>query len=124
MTLFFYGSLRKGEDNYLRFMQQWPGQITDVAAGYISGFELTNLGTHCSIVPGAAESIVIGDVFEVSDAVFQSVEKLEREYDYRRQTVDVHVGDGAIITADVYGFARPEEISNQPRIAGGDWTKR
>jgi len=124
MRLFFYGSLRKGEDNYVRFTTEWPEAMKDVASGCIRGFELVNLGTHCSIVPGPADATVVGDVFDVSEELFTSIEALETGYGYQRHTVDVEVGDGRKVTADVYGFARPDEITKQPRIKSGDWKRR
>lgn len=98
--------------------------MRDVASGCIRGFELVNLGTHCSIVPVAADTTVVGDVFDVSEELFKSIETLETGYGYTRQTVDVEVGDGKTVTADVYGFARPDEIRHQPRIKSGDWKRR
>jgi len=124
MRLFFYGSLRKGEDNYERFTTEWPEAMRDVASGIISGFELVNLGTYCSIVPGPADAIVAGDVFDVSEELFKSIEALETGFGYLRQTVEVAVGDGKTVTADVYGFSRPDEIAHQPRIKSGDWKRR
>ena len=124
MRLFFYGSLRRGEANYERFTTEWPEAMHDVASGSIRGFELVNLGTHCSIVPGAAGATVVGDVFDVSDELFKSIEALETSYGYRRQTVEVDIGGGTSVTADVYGFARPDEITHQPRIKSGDWKRR
>ena len=124
MRLFFYGSLRKGEENYTRFVEEWPEAMHDVASGRIRGFELVNLGTHCSIVPGGVDATVAGDVFDVSDELFKSIEALETSYDYRRQTVEVEIGDGKTVTADVYGFSRPDEITSKPRIKSGDWTRR
>ena len=127
MRLFFYGSLRKGQDNYTRFVEDWPEAMRDVASGRIRGFELVNLGTHCSIVPSApgnSDATVVGDVFDVRDDLFKTIEALETSYNYRRLTVDVEIGDGKTVTADVYGFAKPDEIINQPRIKSGDWTRR
>lgn len=125
MRLFFYGSLRKGQDNYQRFTRDWPGGITDVASGRIAGWALADLGTHCSIVPADPASTVIGDVCDVSDAVFQHIERMEAEYEYVRTPVEVLTDPGAqAIRADVYLFARPDEIKDRPRIAGGDWTQR
>jgi gamma-glutamylcyclotransferase (GGCT)/AIG2-like uncharacterized protein YtfP len=123
VRLFFYGSLRKGQDNYERVTRDWPGGITDVASGHIAGYALADLGTHCSIVPADLASTVIGDVFDVSGEVFQHIERMEAEYEYVRKTVDVRIGSGTI-QADVYLFARPDEIKDRPRIAGGDWTQR
>lgn len=124
MRLFFYGSLRKGQDNYERFARDWPGGIVDVAPGRIAGWALADLGTRCSIVPADAASIVIGDVFDVSDEVFEHIEQMEADYDYVRRAVDVHVAGGQTIRANVYLFAHPDEIKDRPRIAGGDWTQR
>ena len=125
MRLFFYGSLRKGQDNYERFMRDWPGAITDVASGRIAGWALADLGTHCSIVPADPASTVIGDVFDVPAEVFQHIERMETEYEYVRTPVEVLTGPGGqAIRADAYLFARPDEIKDCPRIAGGDWTRR
>ena len=125
VRLFFYGSLRPGQDNYERFRRDWPGGVSHVATGRIAGWALADLGTHCSIVPASAESFVIGDVLDVSDEVFQQIERMEAGYEYVRRTVDVHTGPGAQpIRADAYLFARPDEIKDRPRIAGGDWTQR
>lgn len=125
MRLFFYGSLRPGQDNYERFRRDWPGGITHVATGRIAGWAIADLGTHCSIVPAGAELFVIGDVLDVSDQVFQEIERMEAAYEYVRRIVDVYTGTGIEpIRAGVYLFARPDEIKDRPRIAGGDWTQR
>jgi gamma-glutamylcyclotransferase (GGCT)/AIG2-like uncharacterized protein YtfP len=123
VRLFFYGSLRPGQDNYERFRRDWPGGITHVATGRIAGWALADIGTVCSIVPAATDSFVIGDVLDVSDEVFQEIEKMEAGFDYVRQPVDVTTAKGAI-RADAYLFARQDEIMDCPRIAGGDWTQR
>ena len=98
--------------------------MRDVASGCIRGYELVNLGTHCSIVPGAAGATVVGDVFDVSEELFKSIEALETSYGYLRQTVEVDIGGGKSVTADVYGFARPDEIADKARIKSGDWKQR
>src|SRR5947209_2836051 len=122
--LFFYGSLRKGEDNYERFVTDWSGAIQDVASGYVEGYELVDLGTHSSIIRGAADARVIGDVFDVSDDAFRSIEVLETSFEYRREHVEVRTPDGRAIAAEAYAFARPDEIRTLPRIRNGDWTRR
>ena len=125
MTLFFYGSLRKGEYNFERFAQQWPGALREIGTGVIAGWSLVDLGSYPSIVPAGLDSSVFGEVYEVSDAVFAHVETLEAEADYRRHTVEVHVaGEAAPVQAYVYGFSRPEEIADRRRIESGDWKRR
>jgi gamma-glutamylcyclotransferase (GGCT)/AIG2-like uncharacterized protein YtfP len=125
MTLFFYGSLRKGEYNFERFERQWPGALKEIGPGYIVGWELVDLGSYPSIVPAGEASSVVGDVYEVTDEVFTHVETLEAEADYRRYTVDVHTPDSAAcVQAFVYGFSRPADIAERPRIESGDWKRR
>jgi gamma-glutamylcyclotransferase (GGCT)/AIG2-like uncharacterized protein YtfP len=125
MRLFFYGSLRKGEYNFERFEQQWPGALKEIGSGYIVGWDLVDLGSYPSIVPAGEASSVVGEVYEVSDEVFKHVEALEAEADYRRYTVDVHTaGDAACVQAYVYGFSRPADIADRPRVDSGDWKRR
>jgi gamma-glutamylcyclotransferase (GGCT)/AIG2-like uncharacterized protein YtfP len=124
-VLFFYGSLRKGEYNFERFEQQWPGALEEIGTGYIVGWNLIDLGSYPSIVPADVDASVVGEVYDVSDEVFAHVEALEAEADYRRYTVDVHTTDSApCVQAYVYGFSRPAEISDRPRIESGDWKRR
>jgi gamma-glutamylcyclotransferase (GGCT)/AIG2-like uncharacterized protein YtfP len=124
-TLFFYGSLRKGEYNFERFAEQWPGALKEIGSGYIVGWDLVDLGSYPSIVPATEESSVVGEVYEVSDEVFQHVEKLEAEADYTRHVVAVHtLGGDACVRAYAYGFARPADIADRLRIESGDWKRR
>ena len=69
-----------------------------------AGFELVTVGANVSIAPAAASSTVAGDVLDVSDEVFQAIEKLEQSFNYRRQTVVVQTGDGRRLTAEAYAF--------------------
>jgi gamma-glutamylcyclotransferase (GGCT)/AIG2-like uncharacterized protein YtfP len=123
--VFVYGSLRRGEENH----ELWFGSgAVHIADGRIHGAELVNLGDYCCVVPTAdATSTVIGEVYDVTAAVFQGIEGMEADAGYVRRRVQVQCDSsgepGTLLDADAYFFARPERVTRYPRVESGDWTQ-
>ena len=124
--IFVYGSLRRGESNH----EEWFGRgAALVADGCIRGAELVNLGAYCCIVQvDDSTRAVVGEVYDPTPDLFRGIESLESGAGYVRRPVEVNLGSeghGTLpIRADAYFYSGPENISERPRIASGDWTRR
>lgn len=124
--LFFYGSLRRDEYNHQRFAKH----LTHLADGYIKGAELVGGNGYPWILPVADQSkVVLGEVYGMSDKLFELIEAMELGAGYERKPVSVIVpnednSDDVRYEAEAYFYASPDHLTDLPRIASGDWTSR
>ena len=119
--IFVCGSLRKGELNHDRF--EGFGDIL-VATGTVARAVLKDLGTYPAMIPSANDNDrVVGEVFEISDALGEVLDRFEREEGYEARPVIVNVtGDHpSLIQAEAYFFSAPDRITAKPTVEGGDW---
>lgn len=80
--IFVYGSLRKGEYNFDRFVEIYGKDSIKVVDTNITlfGYRLYSLGPYPGLKPANEEdtkSFVIGDILEVSQQVFNSITAME-----------------------------------------------
>lgn len=122
-TIFVYGSLRKDEYNYHRFMTLFPGELkllqTEV---YLKGFELYSFGAYPGIVRSDNDNcFVIGDVLRVSDNVSKKVDDMELDAGYKYMYLELEEY-GPIMK--FYPYDQPLEFmrKNYERIESGDWS--
>lgn len=122
--LFFYGSLRRAEYNHQRFGKH----LTHIADGYIKGAELIGGNGYPWIVPTTFRSkVVLGEVYEMDDKLFELIEAMELGAGYERKPVEVWSHDDVVddsIQAEAYFYKYPDELKDFPRITSGDWTAR
>lgn len=121
--LFVYGSLRTGEyNNYIL-----EGSKLVNASTYIPGFELISLGAFPAIVP-AENGRVIGEVWDVDERAFNSIERMEVGAGYKRVAVQP-IDESDLVPigytdVEAYVYGTPARLIDCPRVPSGDWTKR
>lgn len=112
--VFVYGTLRPGERNhgYLHSARRIGGHVTQPA------FTLLDTGPYPAALD-AGDTAIVGDVFEVDDATFAALDRLE-DYPvfYTRRPIATDHGD-----AWMYLWIA-ERDSRWRRIAHGDWCRR
>ena len=126
--LFFYGSLRRDEYNHQRFAKY----LTHVADGHIKGAELIGGNGYPWVVPTTNDSnIVLGEVYDMDDKLFELIEAMELGAGYKRKQVEVEIvvhgpehDIDDVIDAEAYFYTQPADLDGLPRIASGDWTTR
>jgi gamma-glutamylcyclotransferase (GGCT)/AIG2-like uncharacterized protein YtfP len=118
--IFVYGGLMRGFD-----LHHYLAGATFIAAGWTAG-RLVALGRYPGLLDGDGK--VIGEIYRLEDvaASLEALDDLE-EFDpadpqqsvYLRIVRDVHVDDGATMSAWVYVYNR--DASTAPVIKSGDW---
>lgn len=116
MKLFVYGSLRKGECNhYILKGQKFLGAVktsplyTMVSFGLYPGLGFAGSGT----------TSIVGEVYEVTEAVAKRIEKIELGAGYLAE--EIQLEDGSLVlgyTTDRY------HLGGCPVVASGDWCAR
>lgn len=109
--LFVYGTLRRGEWNHS--LLESARFIGDARTR--PEFELYSLGGCPGMVAG--RSVVLGEVYEVTPAELESIDRLEgHPHFYERMRIVL--ADGT--RAETYLLPR-RAVSGRPRIDSGDW---
>jgi len=113
--IFVYGSLREGFGNWRYFLH---GNSTKLGNCVVEGnYAMHSFGgfpavKHTNVNP----THIVGEVYEVSDVVYQDIEHLESYPSfYDREKVDTPWGE-----ADMYIILN-DELSDKPIIESGDW---
>lgn len=119
IRLFVYGTLMPGKPNY----RQLEHHVRHARPGMTSGF-LVDLGAFPALVPG--QGVVQGILLETDEsalAITDRIEGVHADRDrsmYVRTEVVVEVGDGEVVTAWTYEWARPRRIIDHPRLVIGE----
>lgn len=117
MKIAVYGSLRKDEYNYNRFMNYFKDGLEYVKTSVVDSWDLYDLGSY----PGIKEATkpnngLVIDVMECSERCFDAIEGMELGAGYRAEEIMV---EGDLCTIYVYeGRTRDESL-----VKSGDWTK-
>lgn len=111
MYVFVYGSLLSGESNHSILRDsELRGQFTTEDA-----YRMVSLGGFPAISLGGSTRIK-GEIYSVSDAVFQEIEWLEGYPDfYSRIVIDTPLGGCFVYVLP------PEETLEFPEIVNGNW---
>ncbi len=117
--LFLYGSLRRGEGNYLKL--ELARRLRFMMPGVVRG-RLYDLGPYPAFVEG--DGITRGELFEPADATILADLDAFEGYDptdpsgswYVRQPIRL---DGPSAEAFIYRYNGP--IDGRPEIVSGDW---
>lgn len=125
--VFVYGTLRAGEVNDLNHAATRHGIAapTLVGTGAVAG-RLYDFGTYPGLVPDAAAGPVIGDIYDIPDALLPVLDEIEEVYPgqatlFLRQTCAVTAtADGASVDCLLYPVA-DAAVAGLARIDGGDW---
>lgn len=75
--VFVYGTLLTGEHNNCIMSSGYYGQANKLGEDSINGFKMYSLGGFPAIIPGQQEDWIIGEVWEVDEEVFESLDALE-----------------------------------------------
>ncbi|HEX8071459.1 MAG TPA: gamma-glutamylcyclotransferase family protein [Pyrinomonadaceae bacterium] len=113
--VFVYGTLRRGGVRALPGL--FPG-AKFVGAARVSG-RLYDLGAYPALLLEDSDSSVVGEVYEVDDEILHGLDEYEATADYRRQQVEVSLGQRAQ-TCWVYA-PDPESYPRRGLIKSGDW---
>ena len=112
IKVFTYGSLMRGMRNH-RVMTEAGGRFIKEAK--ING----RMRAYCPAFPGVAEpseKVVVGEVYEVSEAGLWALDRLESEGSfYHRRTITTLAGD----EVQAY-FLNPDQMHG-PLVDSGDW---
>jgi len=123
--VFVYGTLRAGEVNDLNraAAQHGIGAATLVGTASIAG-RLYDFGTYPGLVLDASAGPVLGDVYDIPDALLPVLDEIEEVYPgqatlFIRETQSVML-DGAPVDCLLYPVAAAA-VAGLARIDGGDW---
>lgn len=98
---------------------RFPGSIF-IADARVSG-SLYDLGAYPGLLLDESNSPVAGEAYEVDDEVLKELDDFEASSYYRREQVEISLGDGSR-TGWVYVPAHePEVYSRHTLITSGDW---
>lgn len=102
-TVFVYGTLKRGFHNHNRHLAN-SGTTFLGKASTISKYDLVVMGLPY-LLPGEGEHRVRGELYEVSDAVLASLDRLEGHPTfYQRHQIYVQPDEGAPVIAWVYFY--------------------
>ncbi|HKT98422.1 MAG TPA: gamma-glutamylcyclotransferase family protein [Paraburkholderia sp.] len=123
--VFIYGTLRAGEVNDINLAaaRNAIGQPRLVGRTAVAG-RLFDFGTYPGMVADAHAAPVIGEVYEVDDALVAVLDEIEEVYPgvdglFVAQKVNVEV-EGEQIECLFYPVAH-HAVKGRPQIHGGDW---
>lgn len=109
----FYGSLRKGEYNYERFVEIFGKEnFVYKETKTIKGFELYSLGAYPVIIPNPNSEIVV-DEFELSQEAHKSVKTMELGAGYTETIIN---------ESSIYYMDQPPHY-HKGKVESGDWSK-
>jgi len=117
-NVLLYGSLRKGNYNYERFMDYFPKGLEFKSTTTIKGFDLYDLGSYPGIKKSDdPEKVLVVDIMTCSDDCFNSINRMELGAGYSAETVMI---DETPYTIYLYeGRVNPSRL-----VATGDWNSR
>lgn len=128
--VFVYGTLRAGEINDINLAadRHAIARPRHLGVTKLAG-RLFDFGTYPGMVveshaDAAAESTVIGDVYEIDDALVAVLDEIEQVYPgvddlFVSRQVDLEVAGERL--ACLYYPVAPAAAADKPEIVGGDW---
>jgi gamma-glutamylcyclotransferase (GGCT)/AIG2-like uncharacterized protein YtfP len=118
-VLIVYGTLRRGEPNYLLFGMD--DGATYLGTARLSGWAMRSLG-HCPAVHASDEPSddIIVEAYRIRDrTVYDRIDALECGAGYDRMDVTVEV-DGLAVTGTIYIMSEGR-LEGCPSVPFGDW---
>ncbi|WP_427309923.1 gamma-glutamylcyclotransferase family protein [Cupriavidus sp. H39] len=123
--VFVYGTLRAGEVNDLNAAARRHGIAapTLLGTGTVSG-RLYDFGTYPGLVLDAGSGPVLGDIYDIADALLPVLDEIEEVYPgqatlFVREQRDV-LHHGHPLACLLYPVAEAA-VATLPRIDSGDW---
>jgi len=123
--VFVYGTLRAGEANDIGMAAARRGIAAPTRIGPASVHgRLFDFGDYPGLVVDPAAGPVVGDVYEIDDALVAVLDEIEEVYPgvdglFIARDISVEVG-GVRVRCRFYPVAR-ESVHGLREIAGGDW---
>jgi len=125
MLIFVYGTLRRGQGNFERYL----ATSRFVGEGTTQG-SLLNIGHYPGAIPVTDElpaGTIIGELYEVDEKTLQRLDGLEgyrphlpaQSSLFVRRSVSVTKHGGEIVLAEMYWWNRSHH--DYPIVVGGDW---
>ena len=119
-NVFVYGTLKKNRGNY-----HYLKSSEFIGNGKVENYTMVSLGGF----PGAidtGEDIIHGEVYRINENTLNNLDRLEGynvakdDYNfYTRETVDVTMEDGSIISA--YMYTLPKSYLKYETVENGNW---
>jgi|SRR6185369_8109161 len=121
-TIFgFYGSLRKGEYNYVHLLKDKEG-VEYMHSAKTKGYKLYSLGSFPVILPSGDDRPLTIDLFKITNPVVKGrIDGMEIGAGYERKLVTV--GDHEVLIY-VGGAGAENYVSEDGIIPDGDWSNR
>ncbi|UDM51796.1 gamma-glutamylcyclotransferase [Cupriavidus sp. MP-37] len=123
--VFVYGTLRAGEVNDLNAAARRHGIAAPTLLGTaaVAG-RLYDFGTYPGLVPDAGGGPVVGDIYEIAEALLPVLDEIEEVYPgqatlFVREEQAVQL-DGQPVACLLYPVA-DAAVATLPRIDSGDW---
>ncbi len=113
--VFVYGSLRSGS---ARSMSLRFPESRFIADAKVRG-SLYDLGPYPGLLLDEANSLVVGEVYEVGDELLKQLDEFEASSNYLRKQVEISLGEQRIICWTYE--PDPDFYSLNAPIASGDW---
>ena len=113
--VFVYGTLRRGSARAM--LIRFPGSKF-IAEAKVSG-SLYDLGSYPGLLLDESNSLVIGEVYEVDDAILNKLDDFEAASNYWRKQVEISLGTDSR-RCWIYE-PNPESYSLRKLITSGDW---
>lgn len=112
-----YGSLRKGEYNYERFLKYFPNQIEVLGTERLPYFSLYDLGSYPGIKKtNNPQDTVVFDILKVSDSCYNALYLMEIGANYK--TIDINVNN----EEQVIAFEYLGKVYEDRLVKSGDWS--
>lgn len=113
-----YGTLRRGGSNFRLLDNPESKYIT---TGTVAGFRMHSLGGFPGIIPDKEAKPIVAELFEVSDTVLKSLDRLEGHPNfYTRTSAELVDKAGAKFPMEIYVF-NSNGRGMGPLIENGDW---
>ncbi|MEO5977927.1 MAG: gamma-glutamylcyclotransferase family protein [Chryseolinea sp.] len=109
----YYGSLRRGMDNY----SQYADHLTYIDTVQLNGFSMFSLGEYPYAIMDDGDHSIVAELFEVTNAVTeQMICTMEMDAHYILSTVQVE--------NTIFGIFLFEKVAQTDRpVVHGDWCK-
>jgi len=108
----FYGSLRRGMQNYDAYKEALRYRFSIRLRGY----KMYALPHYPFVIRSDQEDSIVAEIFQITHAsVARSIHELELSVGYFYEEVKIHE-----MNVGIYLF---EQAENYPEVVGGDWVK-
>ena len=116
--IFVYGTLRRGEPNYRRYLAHEGAKFVTEAHTWPE-FDLITLGGYPGMLPQGSVS-VMGEVFDVDENTLSAMDRLEGHPNFYHRT-PIRLANGMDVEA--YLLPRKRDFVKREHIPHGDWIK-